>query len=334
MNAGGGAWLAVLCLLLALPPPPAGASELTLAPSPAACLSPPAAERGTPEYPAREWTDGKAGQVVVELIFTGPDLRPEVNILRSEGGPAFVESVQRHVRDLRLPCLESADIPARVRINFDFKPLERRGVVPEAIDADRAEQNRQLACVVNGAGPAPRYPEDARRRVTQGRVLVEMRFVNADGPPEITLVSRPASEVFLLSVKRWAEQFRMPCHAGRPVKTRWTLVYRMEGEEHYGFRQTRLAAFLGSFRGIESQRVKFDFNTMGCPFELRLQYLQPLRRNVVVQINEPDPQRQPFVDWLEAAELKLNDKSLDSVFGDRVVLAVPCGKFDLEPRGK
>ena len=331
MKRGVGSWRAGLAVLLGVLAQPVTASELTLAPSPAACLSPPAAERGTPEYPELEFAVGQAGQVLVDLIFTGPDLRPEVRILRSEGGPEFVASVRRHVRDLRLPCLESADIPARVRINFDFKPLERRGAVPDAVDADRAEQVRRLACVVNDAGPAPSYPYEARLSGTQGRVLVEMRFVNADGPPEITLLARPASEVFLPSVKRWAERFRMPCHTDRPVRTRWTLKYVFKGEERYGFGRTQLVEFLGSIRGIESQRVRFDFNSMGCPFELRLQYLQPLRPNEVVQISQPNANRQPFLDWLGAAELKLDDKLLDAVFGDRVVLLVPCGSLDLQP---
>ena len=311
----------------------AAASELMLAPSPATCMSPPAAQRGTPDYPQDLWTAGTPGRVLVELIFTGPDLRPEVKILHTEGGPTFVESVRRHVRDLRLPCLESADVPARVQIDFVFKPVERKAVASTAVDPDRAEQERQLACVVNGAGSAPAYPMEARRKGVQGRVLVEMRFVNADGPPEITLLARSASRDFLPSVTGWAEQFRMPCHAGRPVPTRWTLVYRLEGDERYGFKKIRLVEFLGSIRGLETMRVNFDFNAMGCPFELRLQYLQPQRRNVVVEINEPSPLRQPFLAWLAGAELKISDRDQDAVFGDRVVLAVPCGKFDLQPRG-
>lgn len=317
-------------LLLVLP---AAASELTLAPSPAACLSPSAAQRGTPDYPDDLWTSGTAGRVQVELVFTGSDLQPEMKILRSEGGPEFVQSVRRHVRDLRLPCLESADIPMRLQFDFVFEPVERKGTAPEGIDPDRAEQERQLACVLNAAGLKPDYPMQARSNNVQGRVLVEMRFVNADGPPEITLVTRPASKDLLPPVTQWAQQFRMPCHAGRPVQTRWTLVYRFEGDGRYGFKKLRLVDFLGSIRGIENQRVDFDFNTMGCPFEIRLQYLQPQRRNDVVQINEPNRMRQPFLDWLAGAELKIGEKNQDAVFGDKVVLTVPCGKFDTQQRG-
>ena len=326
------AWLVLhlgCAVLLALP---AAASELTLAPSPAACLTSTAGERGAPDYPDDEWRRGVPGRVLAELIFTGPQLRPELRVVQSEGGPAFIESVRRHVRNLRLPCLESASSPARVQLDFVFKPVERSGAAPEATDPDRAEQERQLACVVNAAGMKPEYPMQARRNDVQGRVLLEMRFVNAEGPPEITLVARPSSKDFLAPVTGWAQQFRMPCHAGRPVPTRWTLVYRFEGDESYGFKKLRLIDFLGSIRDIQSQRVNFDFDTMACPFEIRLQYLQPQRRNEVVQINEPNSARQPFLDWMAGSELKLGDKAQDAVFGDKLVLTVPCGKFDLEPK--
>jgi hypothetical protein len=311
---------------------PVLASELTLAPSPAACLSSVTGERGTPEYPQEQWTSGTPGRVRVELTFTGPALRPEVTVLSGEGGPEFVESVRRHVRDLRLPCLEAAAVPARVRIDFVFNPVERKSTASEPLDPDRAENERQLACVVNGASARPTYPVEARRSGLQGRVLLEMRFVNADGPPDITLVARPGSKDFFPSVKTWAEQFRMPCYAGRPVPTRWTLVYRLEGDERYGFKKVSLVEFISSIRGIDTEWVDFDFNTMGCPFEIRLQYLQPQRRSRVVQIDEPNARRQPFLDWMAGAELKLNDKQQDAVFGDTVVLTVPCGKFKLQPK--
>jgi len=319
----------VLSLVMALP---AWANGLTLSPSLLGCLTPSAALRGTPDYPANEWQNGSPGRVLVELIFTGPDLRPEVTIVESEGGPAFVESVRRHVRNLRLPCLEAADIPARTRFDFVFSPTEREALPPEAIDPELAEWNRLLQCVV--APPKlPEYPVHARRSELQGRVSLEMRFTSADGPPMATLLARPSSEPFLAPITRWAQGFRLPCFNGRVLRTSWNMVFRLEGDAPFGFRETSLVQFLGSIRDIERQRVQFDFNTMGCPFELRLTYLQPLAKNRLTQISQPHPARQPFLDWLSSAELKLTDRAHDAVFADSVVLRVPCGKFDLQPKG-
>lgn len=313
---------------------PAWANELVLAPSPASqCLSPPAATRGTPEYPPHAWAAGAPGRVLVELIFTGSDLAPEIKIIESEAWPGqaadFIAAVRRHVRELRLPCLEAADIPARVRLDFKFVPNERAAVPPEAVDPDRAQFERDLKCVLPPGGDLPEYSMTARRRGLQGRVLLRMRFTSADGPPEVTVLSRPTSEPFVEGARKWGEGFRMPCFSGRPLVAGRTLVYRLEGENRYGFGATTLMQFIGSVRDIKKQRLDFDFNTMGCPFEVRLQYLQPHARNRVTQVSEQNPARRPFLDWLESADLDLRRELLDSVFADSVVLLVRCGTFKL-----
>ena len=321
------AWAA---LFLALP---VQGNGLSLAPSPlSTCLVPPAATRGTPEYPAEQWKNGQAGRVVTELIFTGPQLRPEFKVIESSGDEAFIDAVRRHVRDYRLPCLEDADIPARVRLEFDFRPTERTLAQPEATDPSLADRRQLLKCVVNTRDRQPGYPSQARMQETQGRVLVTMRFVSADGPPEVTVLSRPASAVFVAPAREWAAHFRMPCFNGLPLNTQYTLVYRMEGAGDFGFRDLSLVQFVASIRNIREQRVFFDFNTMACPFEVRLQYLQPQRRNRVIQINQPHPARRAFLDWLADAELKLSERSQDAVFGDNVVLQIPCSRLNLQPQ--
>lgn len=318
--------------LLVLASLPVLASELTLAPSLAACLTPAFAERGAPEYPDGQWAQGMPGRVLVELAFASPDQRPEVKILESAGGPQFVESVRRHVRGWRLPCMVAADSPARVQFDFVFNPVERKGVASEATDPDQAEKERQLACVANRQSPRPEFSMHGRGDGVQGRILLEMLYTNADGPPVITLHARPSTREFHEPLVKWAQQFRMPCYAGRPVHTNLLMIFLDGVGQRFGFKNVRLLEFLGSIRGIEEMRIDFDFNTMGCPFELRLQYLQPSRANWVVQVNEPLSARQPFVDWLAAAELKLSERQQDAVFGDTLVLTVPCGKFDLEPK--
>ena len=66
------------------------------------------------------------GRVKVELTFTAPDEAPTVDVLEKEGGAEFVESVQKHVRTFRAPCLALADTPAALTIEFVFKPDARR----------------------------------------------------------------------------------------------------------------------------------------------------------------------------------------------------------------
>lgn len=321
------AWAA---LFLALP---VQGNGLSLAPSPlSTCLVPPAATRGTPEYPAEQWKNGQAGRVLTELIFTGPQLRPEFKVIESSGDEAFIEAVRRHVRDYRLPCLEDADIPARVRLEFDFRPTERAVEQPEPKDPSLADRQQLLKCVVNTRERLPDYPSLARAQGVQGRVLVRMRFVSADGPPEVTVLSRPAGALFVGPAREWATHFRLPCFTGLALNTHYMLVYRMEGAGDFGFRDTSLVQFVASIRNIHEQRVFFDFNTMSCPFEVRLNYLQPQQRNIVIQINQPRPARRAFLDWLADAELKLSERAQDAVFGDNVVLQIPCSRLNLQPQ--
>lgn len=323
---------ALLLALALLASRPAWADGLALAPSPAQrCLTPGAAERGTPEYPAEEWKLGAAGLVQVEVIFTTTDRRPEVKILDSAGGPAFVDAVKDHVRQWRLPCLEFADIPARLRIEFVFRPTQRSATTAGATDPESAERQRQLKCVLNTAGRIPSYPRQARSNGIQGRVLVQMRFTSGDGPPEVTVVARPSSDLFAAPAQAWAKGFRLPCYGGRPLSTEWLLLYKLEGEGDYGFRGLSLKQFVGAMRGIRHQRVVFDLTTMGCPFALRLQYLQPHLQNRIRQVDEPLAARQPFLDWLESAQLDLKETQLDAIFGDTLLLEVPCIRINLNP---
>ena len=308
----------------------AQATELTLSPSPAVrCLTPAMPERGAPEYPAREWKQGTPGRVLVELIFTTPDRRPEVKVLEHGGSDDFVDAVRQHVNDLRVPCLEHADIPVRLRQEYLFRPTERGALSAAPVDTADAARQRMVACVVKAA-PEPDYPLQALRQGVQGRLLVRMKFTGADQPPQVTVLARPASAVFTPAASAWAAKFRMPCHSGGPVTGEWLLLYRLKDATSYGFRELSLKQFVGAIRDIETQRVFFDFNTMNCPFNVRLTYMQPYLRNGVREIEAREPARQPFLDWLSKASLKLTERNLDAVFGDSVVLTVPCGKIDLD----
>ena len=312
--------------------PAARSTEVTLSPSPTQrCLTPAAAERGTPTYPEDEWRRGQAGRVQVELIFTTPDLRPEIKVLASQGSPAFVDAVREHVTALRVPCLEYADIPARVQLDYVFAPTQRDTTSAAPVDPADAERRRMLGCLVSPARP-PVYPMDARRRVAQGRLLVEMSFTGADAPPTVKVLARPGSKVFLESARDWASGHRIPCHQGAPVQMQAMLIFTMEGEDRYGFKPLSLRQFIGGMRDIAQQRVFFDFALMACPFSVRLTYLQPLAPSVVTEVQPKLLAREPFLAWLAAAKLNLPDAALDAVFGDSLVLDVPCGKIDLSPQ--
>ena len=123
----------------------------------------------------------------------------------------------------------------------------------------------------------------------------------------------------------------MPCHKGGPVEAYWTYVYRWSDRSAFGFSDAELLQFMGSVKGVRKQHLLFDLTSMSCPFEFRLQYLQPHAPNRVGEVGSQDAARRPLIDWLARAELDLSEPMLDSVYGDSLTIAVPCVKIDIKP---
>ena len=148
------------------------AQDVTLEPSAALrCLTPAADVRGTPTYPPDAWKRGDAGVVEVELIFTVPEGRPEVKVLKSVGGDDFVDAVKAHVRDFRVPCLQLAEVPVRLRQAYDFVPDRRSVHWAHPVDLSEPDRRKLLGCVKHESGErGPDFPEGARRAGVQGRV--------------------------------------------------------------------------------------------------------------------------------------------------------------------
>ncbi len=311
------------------------AQLVTLTPSAAErCLVPLAEQRGLPEYPPDELSFGSSGRVKVELEFSTSDDAPAVKVLEREGSDLFVEAVEKHVRGFRVPCLASAEGPSRLVIDFRFKPDDRTITWSEPLDPWVPVRQRQLDCVKHISGDkAPEYPFWARRAERQGRVVARMRFDGPDRPPVVEVFARPAMRELAKHVQQWAEGYRMPCHGGAPVSAETEFIFRME-DTVYGFKAITLLDFMAMVRGIDKQRLEFDFYTMACPFAVKLRYTQPLLPNRVGELNGQDPERRPFLRWLSGAELDLEGRALDAVFGAHVTLTIPCIKINLNPQGE
>jgi hypothetical protein len=253
-------------------------------------------------------------------------------VLAAEGDAGFVASVKTHVRALRVPCLVRGTAPARIEIDYVFHPDERKAVQGPAIDVDDALLNRMFSCLRHESGSlqAP-YPAKALKEDLQGRVWLELHFDAADRPPRVSAVATEWNKVLARSLEQWAAGLRLPCHEGTPIDLPINYIYRLEGTTAYGFTDVTFNQFVSSIKGIRQQRVDFDFTTMGCPFDVRLTYLQPYRKNKVGQLGPYDPSREPFLEWLRHAELVLSTRALNSVFADHLTLTIPCTRLTLNP---
>lgn len=317
------------------------AQQMQLAPSAAvSCLSPAAAERGTPEYPFAAFKDKLPGDVRVRLRFAGPAAAPVVAVLSQDGDDSFVDAVRKHASTLRLPCHDGG-APVELDFHFAFRPDETP-LAPVPVDAADAERQRQLQCISHASGNnMPEYPMAALRKQVQARVLTELSFHAPDQPPTARFLPRIGADavtagshdadLFMPTLRSWVSGYRMPCQAGRPVHTRINYVFRLEGDA-WGFKPgIGLRELLPLVRDIRRQRLQLDTTRMQCPFTLHVEYFQPNLPNRVHEVGARVPARQPLIDWLQRTQLDMSAKALDSVYADTLTLTIPCLNIDLKP---
>lgn len=313
--------------------PAARAQQVELEPSAvAACLQAVKSDTELPAYPFAAYKLGASGRVQVELHFTGPDLRPAVEVLSQEGDAAFVDAVRTYARGLRVPCLPAGQ-QVRLRQEYVFRPGSGDVVWSRAEDTQDTVRREQLKCLRQAAGQKlPDYPEAARRSNLQGRVLAQVTFTGDDTAPQIKLHHRPVAEPLAAPVRAWLQGVRLPCHTGGALTANYTFVFRL-GDDVYGFKPMSLVQFIGVSKDWRRRGIQLDTRNMGCPFDVRLVYQQPYLPNTVGVSGKPDATRQPLLDWLAAAELDLKSTALDSVYADTADIHVPCVNLDVRPDG-
>lgn len=327
-------WLAAACAALPL----AAAAQVSapqLATSPALrCLSPAPAERGEPEYPFAPWKRGEAGRVVVALSFAGPAEPPSVTVLAREGDRELAKSVEAHVAKFRVPCMAAGEPTVQLQQEYIFTPDKRRVRWTAPVDLADATRSRQLACLQRtDKAKGPDYPAAERRAGITGNLLARLRFTAPDQPPQVTVHHAMRDQQALArEVEDFSRNFRLPCLEGAPLEMLQSYVFRLQGDAPTGFRNIDFLQFLRAVKDIERQNFSIDTTTMGCPFDVSVNYHQPYERNVVGQVGEVEATRQPLLEWLATLELKLEPRALAAVLGDTAKFTVPCIKIDLKPK--
>ncbi len=313
----------------------AAAQTAELQPSAAKqCLRHVGGEGQQPEYPIAAYNAGTAGRVQVAFDFSSPDRPPEVTVLLQQGGERFVDAVKQHARGLRVPCLDAGAAPVRLQMDFVFEPGTQQVLSSEAQDPEQQRRAAMLGCVVHAKGfRVPEYPRWARREEVQGRVLVRARYSSATEPPQLEVFARPYASRLAREVQDWMQDTRLPCHTGAPISGVWHYVYIL-GDDRYGFNGVSFQQFLARVKGIREQTLQVDTNTMGCPFDVKLNYRQPYMTNSVHVIGDANPARRPLLAWMVASELDLPGRTLDAIWGDTARITVPCLKIDLKPKEK
>jgi len=301
------------------------------------CLTPAPGGRTLPAYPENRLQRKEGARFEVELRFVDSRRGPQVRLLgdfTQIGAPQpdleFVAAVEAYAKQLRVPCLPDGDVTVSLWQRFQFIPEDGGKVIVGRLeDADQGRRASLAACIHHTHGQQRAdYPARAEREFLQGTVMARFRFTAADAPPEVEIVAEPPRGHFGRSVRQYARGLRMPCLESGEYVARNFFTFRVRDGRRVVLRDAPLGAFVGRLRSFPAPAF-IDTNAMRCPFELRLTYYAPHAYNHLEQLGEPDPARQPLLEWLEEAELDLPPDQANLVLGDSMKLQVPCVKLDV-----
>ena len=309
----------------------AWAQDTRLVPSEAlACLSPPLAERGQPEYPAEALARKDGATLHVELRFHAPDAAPRLRLLNKEFVlESWFAAIRTHVAKLRVPCMNRGR-PVTLRQTYVFNPEDGRRVFSEApTDPDQLVRGQLLACMTHvDRAVAPPYPDTAQRLGLQGKVLIQLKFTRPNAPPELERLAPARNNVLTKEVGWHVEGLRLPCLQDEPISVQQIYVFQFDGGARTVLKPLTLRELVSAADRMP-RPFAADLNLMGCPFELRWVYFQPYALNSVSELETTNPARRPLLDWLEQISLKLPTPTQEAVVGDVTTLSVPCGTVNL-----
>lgn len=328
------AWAALIVLWGLAPAAWAQAGGLVLeaAASPFECLKPSRAERAPLVYPDGA-ADRKLGAVVrVRLRFTDASAPPRAEVFYNSGAPVFEDAVLATVKSYRLPCLAPAGAEAVATQEFQFLPGDGRRVIWGQPHDEETIDRTQLECLRGGPKDRPpRYPRAAALERQSGTVLVRVKFESPVQGPTVTVLIDSGAPRLARWVKDYVEGYRLPCLAPgqAPVQGTQLFTFLMDSEDRVVLNDMSLRQFIGAIDKLDAHKVRFDFGTMACPFEVRLVSYQPHLPNQVGEVGSTNPNRREFVEWLKTVSLRLPAAAKRQVVGDTTTLAVPCGVLDL-----
>ncbi len=317
--------------LAAAPDAMAAGTQTQLAPSEAlGCMTPVGAARA-PAYPPQAYARKEQGTVAVQMRFTHPDRPPRVEILES-GRTTFllVEAVEDHLRNFRVPCLAPGPT-VTIEQQFRFVAHDGREAVQwtEAKDADDLRRRELVKCLVPGS--LPNYPFSALRSNAEGVVPLRLRFSRADGAPEVELLDKTPHVNLVDAARRAALGSRLPCLTGEPLSVDQFYIFTIDGNERLVLKDMSLVQYLSAVQGIRDAQVYFDFNTMKCPFDVRVELQQPASDNRIGELDGPVPERQFFLSWLARQRLQMQPRQQNRLMTQSAVITVPCGVLSLGP---
>lgn len=322
-----GAATGVVCAMLFAPAAQAEGPSFELARSPLQCLVAP--DRAELRYPQADLERKLGGIVRVRLSFTSATAEPRAEVFFSSGD-GFRDAALDFTAKYRLPCLVPSDGTVIATQEFSFEPGDGRRVIWSDLRDSSADKSRFSSCMT-GPSRLPDYPRSMLGGPTQGVVFARYTFTNPSGPPKVEILYDGGSARFARVAEDYGADLRLPCmtSGNGPVIAQQQFRFHLDGDKRSALKDAALPAFVGALDRLESLHVRFDFNTMGCPFEVRFVLRQPYLDNEVGELERRDPNRREFIEWLKHVDFKMSNADRRQVLGDSMTISVPCSILDL-----
>ena len=292
------------------------------------CLEPKGKDR-LPRYPELNVARQDGAVVRLKLTFERSDRPPEVRVLYNSGTDAFADAAVEFVQSYRLPCLASNAPPLVATQESQFVPGDGRKVIYGGVRGDGDAPS--VTDCLTGADSKPYYPSGGSGPRPEGNVVVVVKFTSPAEPPEARIVFDGGSPRLARAVLDHVNGYRLPCLTERdlPLEARQSFAFRMEGSAAYSLNDMSLKQFLGNVDGPDRQKVRFDFTTMACPFDVRVRLFQPYAPNSVGEIERTDSNRREFLEWVKGLRLRIPPEMARRVIGTSMTVSVPCTVLDL-----
>lgn len=309
-----------------------GATDIS-PPSPAQSLSCLQRPEQPPKFPARGNYDRTGGFARIKLKFVSPNQAPEVQLLTNSLREDMLDVVTRYVDRYRLPCLKPADGTVSAVQEFEFSNSQK-APLPLAPD-EPTLRGRSDLCYTRPKQDMVFNTLNAGREVNN--VVITMTFAgDGEQPPEVKVLHAQAVPFAIDTVVAWASGSRMSCRkAGDPpVVLRQSFQLYPPGVQRRVLKveQLNLVDFLGMTQNPQADGVRFDFNTMACPFNVNYTAYGPALPNEVTD-GEKKADRAIFIDWLSRQNLNFSSpKQARALFGETLQIRVPCGELDLQAK--
>ena len=204
--------------------------------------------------------------------------------------------------------------------------------VPQEVQVTSAESAaamQQSQCKITG--PSGTQPFPSGNRTPAGNVVLRMKFAQADAAPEVEVLYSARHHLLAKTGVSMAQEYRMHCEkplAG-PVYATQTIRLRTDGAQGAALKDMAFVPFIQSLDRASLGKVKFDLNTMSCPFDVKVTLIEPFAENTIAEAEARDPNRQEFLAWLRKLVFKYPAETERFLVGESTKVTVPCMVLDL-----